>query len=214
MRTSTFRMVGATAAVLAATVSLTACKKAASPAAPPVAAGPTADAPGCDVARAYVTSRLGRFADKAMVVVDSAAPNTTFVPLLKAADITRKYDPGQENPAGWPKDPPSAALVTAWQAAAQTSPFGSCVDFAKVVADAGVSMGKVDIKEKANKDGAYRTQVNFTMPVVSADGAEALILEEGRSGPGLIELAVHLRKDKTGAWTEADALAVLTNAGS
>jgi hypothetical protein len=209
MRPTTFRTLGM--ALAAGTLALTGCKKG-PPAPVEIVKGPTVDAPGCDVARVYVAGRLGRVADKTSIVVDAAAPNTAFVPNLKPADLVRKYDPGQENPAGWPKDPPSAAMVGAWQGATQASPFTVCVDFPKVVETAGVTMGAVKVGEKPAKDKPERTQMNFTVPVVSADGAEAMLLETGRTGGGSqASIAVHLRKGKDGAWAEADSLVLALN---
>lgn len=211
MQVSAFRMIGAGMLVVAAAMGLASCKKAAAPATTAQAA-PTTDVPGCDVARAYVAGRLARFADKSVVVVEAAAPSAAIVTALKPADLTRKYNIGEENPAGWPKDAPSAAMVSAWQAAAQTSPFVSCVDFGKVVETAGVAMGRVAPGEKPAKDKPDRTQMNFTVPVVSADGNEAMVLETGRTGSGSqVSIAVHLRKDKAGAWGETDSLVVAMN---
>jgi len=204
-------MIGAGLLIAAATASLASCKKAETPATT-AQAGPTVDMPGCDVARAYVAGRLGRFADKSIVVVDAAAPAVDIVTGLKPADLTRKYNIGEENPAGWPKDAPSAAMITAWQAAAQISPFASCVDFGKAVETAGAALGKVAPGEKPAKDKPDRTQMNFTVPVVSADGNEAMLLETGRTGGGSqVSIAVHLRKDKAGAWAETDSLVVAMN---
>ena len=171
-------------------------------------------APGCDVARAYVANRLARFADRTMVVVDAAAPGAAFLATRDNSDLPVQFNPGVENPKGGPKDPASAALAEAWTGGGHASPFASCVDFAKVIEAAGVSMGKVAGGEKPNAAGLFRTQVNFAMPAISADGNEALLMEEGRTTPtSSIVLAVHLRKDKAGAWKETDALTVMANLG-
>ncbi len=193
-------------ALVLALAAMAACEK---PKAPveTVQTAPVTDAPGCDVARAYVAGRLGRVHDKVTVVVDVAAPGTAALATMTSAHLVAKYDPGQENPSGWTKDPPPAALAQAWLSAAQASPFAACRDFNAVVTGVGVQMGVVTSTEKPRKDAPERTQMNFTVPVISTDGAEALSMETGRSGQGSqVSILVHLRKDKDGVWSEADAL--------
>lgn len=191
-----------------AMLSVAGCKKAPveAEAPPPAAKGPTSDAPGCDVARAYVTGRLAKFGDKKTAVVDAAPANTAFLPSLKADTFQKKYDPGQENPAGWNSDVPAPALVQAWLAASQASPFTACVDFEKVVQTAGVEMAKVTpgVTPK-DKAAVPVTQLNFTVPVANAAGDEALVVESGIVGAGSrVTILVHLRKGKDGAWKETD----------
>ena len=76
-------------------------------------------------------------------------------------------------------------------------------------------LSQVKPGEKPADGKSDRTQINFTVPVVSKDGAEALVLETGLTGQGgQVAIAVHLRKGKDGAWTEADSLLVTAIARS
>ncbi len=168
---------------------------------------PTADAPGCDVARAYVTSRLGKIKDKATIVIDMGAPDPQMINSMQVARLTEKYDPSKADPFGWPKDAPPATLVQAWAAAAKVSPFAACRDFRTTVTATGARIGAVTPGQKPKKGEDELTQMNFSVPVVSADGNEGLVLEVGKAGQGSeVAVLVHLRKDKDGAWSEVDAL--------
>ncbi len=198
-RQTTLLLAAAAAAMLAA------CEK---PKPVEKLAAPAADAPGCDVARAYVADRLGRIKDKATILIDVAGPDPQMINAVPVGGLTQKYDPTKDNAAGWPKDAPGADLAQAWGAAAKVSPFAACRDFASVVTATGAAIGAVTPGEKPKKGEEELTQMNFSVPVVSADGNEGLLLEVGKTGQGQeIAMMVHLRKDKTGAWKEVDAMA-------
>ena len=147
------------------------------------------------------------FKDKATIVIDMGAPDPQMINSMQVARLTEKYDPSKADPFGWPKDAPPATLVQAWAAAAKVSPFAACRDFRTTVTATGARIGAVTPGQKPKKGEDELTQMNFSVPVVSADGNEGLVLEVGKAGQGSeVAVLVHLRKDKDGAWSEVDAL--------
>jgi hypothetical protein len=165
---------------------------------------PVSDAAGCDVARAYVTERIGRIADPASVVFGREAPDLSFLGGFTGEEIAAPYSAAEA--FGWREDAPDPELAAAFLASPPQNPFAVCTGFTALAEDAGLAVGALN-PTRRNEEPDARTLLNFTFPVVSEDGASALLMESGGAANGAkADVLVHLRLGEDGAWAETDSL--------
>ena len=176
-------------------------------------------APACEAAKEMVATlvREGR----APIALDDPFPSQTFRWLKQGspADFTHHYvtpvqDAPQEasdNAYGWSKDAPSEGLATAFLSGAQATPLTACPAFAEFLKMSGVStdVRQAERTRRRTHGGpllyTYKIDiVRLSLPVVSDDGCEALVIVEYTAGGGVW----HLRRDETGHWAVADYLPV------
>lgn len=115
--------------------------------------------------------------------------------------------------AVWRADAPSPALTAAFEAEAPQSALHACPRLVNWLDARQVGYGDGIVRQMAEAAGAagdYAAQVvTIALPVVSADGLEALALAARASGPGApARSLVHLRRTVGGPWRVTDQVDV------
>jgi hypothetical protein len=160
--------------------------------APAAAAGP-GDGAGCDAALALIKEHLpgkGRWA-----VLGSEGSRDDN---LTAADLRKSLK----------KDRPSPALAAQFVGQNERNPIPACANVRSFLDQAGVVHDQKAVDALQPKPTIF----GLSLPVVSADGTEALAdvgADTGAHGP--VGWVFHLRKDAKGRWRTTDAMVTLTN---
>jgi len=160
----------------------------------------------CDVAK-QILSRLAR-----------RRPAKPWIFVRPDASLTLANNQASEisSDPRW-RDPPGLALAQLYLRERSSDPLSSCGDFPSAVARLGGSVGNSEALWKKELDlvrpegspdplWSYWTQ-SMSLPVLSADGREALAEVDGACGmtcgSGFL---LHLRRDRAGQWIVADRL--------